>query len=911
MSQKLLFYLFCLVSIENIWGQEAKEYYEKAQEASSKKLHEEANKNFQKASKEYLVRKDWDSVLVCQNHILVNLILVEADNSQIEAHIKLTQTDIFPKTRQLEVQAYNHFITAHYYLQFSEDYEQALLEYKKSLVLYRQSQNQKRITQTLMNLGIVYRNLQDYKKAIQTYQNALELLNEESDKLLFAETYNLLGVAYLFNKNYVEAEINFLKSKNIFHKLDTSTLSIKKFYRDLLHNMGILYQAIQEYDTCFEYYQKNLAINEELQDSLAIALLYNEWGNLYKTQNKQKEALTYYQKALHFLKKGTYPQTRELILKNIAYILFEMRQYEQARFYNQKVFALYEGKTEDNSQWYKHYCFLKSSLFAKQEQYDSAYLYVQKASEANIQWLGKKKRFYEPLVQLHIFKQEANILEKTQPSKLLPHYLACDTLIREVLAQYHYQSNQLTFLDISSRIYQQALSFTLAQWETTQDDHWQQWILFFSERKKAQVLQTQITELRLNQVLDIPPKVLEEKREIQRKIAYFNHQLSLNNIQKQHINYIDSLIQYDEQYQSFIENIKTKYPKFYHLKYSSTNPSLASIQKTLSEKEAILSYNLGAKEMLVLVITSTALYTQKIAISQTDLDIKIEDFRDAILSIEDKDIQRLAKELYDILIRPLKTWIKDKTTLRIITEGKLQICPLDALIDETGQFLIEEKIISQHLSINLFQEAQKITLPKDTSFIGFAPVFSKIPHIPELSYSRKEVENIAQLFQTKKLLIEEKASKQALLNLKKNYTYIHLSTHSNYSRRNPNKHQILFYPSEDEEHLYLEEIYALNLQGHLLVLSSCESGLGKEQKGEGILSLGRAFLYIGIPNIVYSLWKVKEKITQEFMQSFYEAILQGNNYATALREAKIKLIKNKIYASPRWWASFVLVGGDI
>ena len=93
-----------------------------------------------------------------------------------------------------------------------------------------------------------------------------------------------------------------------------------------------------------------------------------------------------------------------------------------------------------------------------------------------------------------------------------------------------------------------------------------------------------------------------------------------------------------------------------------------------------------------------------------------------------------------------------------------------------------------------------------------------------------------------------------------------------------------------------------------MVLSSCESGIGRYVEGEGVMSLTRGFIYSGTPNIVCSLWKVYDRYTEKLMVKFYKQILKDKSYSRALQMAKIKMINDKKTADPRKWSGFVLIG---
>jgi CHAT domain-containing protein len=109
--------------------------------------------------------------------------------------------------------------------------------------------------------------------------------------------------------------------------------------------------------------------------------------------------------------------------------------------------------------------------------------------------------------------------------------------------------------------------------------------------------------------------------------------------------------------------------------------------------------------------------------------------------------------------------------------------------------------------------------------------------------------------------------------------------------------------------LRLHDIYDLKLNADLVVLSACQTGLGKQVRGEGLVGLTRGFMYAGAPRVVASLWQVNDVATAELMKHFYHGLLkEGLRPAAALRSAQLELMKQKRWASPYYWAPFVLQG---
>jgi CHAT domain-containing protein len=112
--------------------------------------------------------------------------------------------------------------------------------------------------------------------------------------------------------------------------------------------------------------------------------------------------------------------------------------------------------------------------------------------------------------------------------------------------------------------------------------------------------------------------------------------------------------------------------------------------------------------------------------------------------------------------------------------------------------------------------------------------------------------------------------------------------------------------------LYAYEIYNLKISASLVVLSACETGLGKRQTGEGILSIARAFAYAGSPSVVMSMWRVNDTFTASIMQDFYKNLSEGDAVSASLRNSKKKFLQQAdgFSAHPSNWAAFVLNGQD-
>ena len=186
-----------------------------------------------------------------------------------------------------------------------------------------------------------------------------------------------------------------------------------------------------------------------------------------------------------------------------------------------------------------------------------------------------------------------------------------------------------------------------------------------------------------------------------------------------------------------------------------------------------------------------------------------------------------------------------------------------------------------------------------------------------LAFSRQEAESITALTPkgTGLKATDFSASRDLAMSRQlSQYRILHFATHGLLNSERPELSGLVFSLIDQEGKpqdgfLRLHEIYNLQLNADLVVLSACETGLGKEIKGEGLIGLTRGFMYAGAPRVIASLWNVDDLATAELMKLFYQRMLRdGLPASAALRAAQLEFSRQKRWASPYFWAGFVLYG---
>ncbi len=182
-----------------------------------------------------------------------------------------------------------------------------------------------------------------------------------------------------------------------------------------------------------------------------------------------------------------------------------------------------------------------------------------------------------------------------------------------------------------------------------------------------------------------------------------------------------------------------------------------------------------------------------------------------------------------------------------------------------------------------------------------------------LPFAAIEVKYVSELLQGE-VLIGEKASKANVLDLIEKFDIIHIAAHTEINELNPLSSRFHLYNNpnldEEDESLFLSRIYTMQLNAKMAVLSSCNTGTGKLQKGEGIISFARAFKFAGCPSVIMSLWEIDDISTASIMKDFYTELKEHKPKDVALREAKLLYLKNSNSktAAPVFWAGTVPIG---
>ncbi|MBL6446454.1 CHAT domain-containing protein [Fulvivirga sp. 29W222] len=431
--------------------------------------------------------------------------------------------------------------------------------------------------------------------------------------------------------------------------------------------------------------------------------------------------------------------------------------------------------------------------------------------------------------------------------------------------------------------------------------------------------------------LGISEDLITEEAILKKELSFLQSkkiELVKNNANQTEIHKVQNkLFNKHKSYDSLISHLEQNYPEYYNLKYNFDVLSIEEVQQKLKSNEALIEYFNGNDQTYVFTITKDTATFQAMPLVKYD---RIEKLRNTLTNSALKnpsqaymDYSKAAYQLFkEILATPLKNIDTTKiNTLRIIPDGLLGLIPFETLLTQPVHkqaedyrslpYLFKKFNISYGYSAtSMFKFNEHKKSVSSAQVLAFAPSeltpSVKTADLAPLKSNLQEVFHLNNYFDHHNLTGEE-ATETAFKEKIKDYPIAHLAMHAIIDDEDPMYSKLLFAPSKDtleDGMLHTFELYNMRLNTQMVVLSACNTGSGKLQKGEGVIA------YAGSPSVVMSHWAVDDKSTAELMKHFYKHLSNGHPKDVALRNAKLDFLKNAppIYHHPYYWNNFVVMG---
>jgi CHAT domain-containing protein/Tfp pilus assembly protein PilF len=810
-------------------------------------------------------------------------------------------------------------------------YEKAIKYFEQALFIRREIKDRVGEGNTLVSLGAAYGWMSRYEKAIEYFEQALTISREVKDRVREGYALNNLSVAHNSMGRYEKA-IEYCEQALAISR----EVKDRDGEGDMLNNLCVAHNSVSQHGKAIEYCEQALFIRREIKDRMGEGHTLNNLGAAYRSLGRYEKAIKYFEQAL-FIRREIKDRAGEgatLISSGSAYR--SLGQYEKAiEYYEQALEIAREVKNLE------HELFALSNL-ARTESERGQLALARSRSEESL-------RVAESLrTDLVSAESRAAFLASVQSS----YQLYTDLLMQQHRAEPTKGLDALA-VEVSER--QRARSLLDLLTEARAD--LRQGVapaLIERERLLAKQLNDKAQELTQAAKPDQAAALKQEISQLETDLERAQVAIRKANPRYAALTQPQPLKLKEIQHQLDADTLLLEYSLGQQRSYlwAITRDSLVSYE--LPKGEVINQSALAVYEML----------TARSMIKRGESAVE----RVRRITQAEANMPAAAQSLSQTLLAPVTSQLGNKR-LVIVADGALQYIPFAMLPDPVAgknqPIIVNHEVVSlpsaSALAIQRAELAGRQRAPKMLAVIA-DPVFDRsddrlksvaieasnnaqtqtiafddarsIEHlavlstdrpgtathrliIPRLPFTRQEATRLLALAPKDSSFgaIDFQASRATVLKGDlSQYRYVHFATHGLLDSERPGLSSMVLSMVDEKGQqqdgfLRANDIYNLKLPAELIVLSACQTGLGKEIKGEGLVGLTRGFMYAGAARVVVSLWNVNDRATAELMTKFYEKMLkQGNRPAAALRAAQVEMWKQKAWQAPYYWAAFTLQG---
>ncbi|MFH0759791.1 MAG: CHAT domain-containing tetratricopeptide repeat protein [Bacteroidota bacterium] len=853
-----------------------------------------------------------------------------------------------------------NFDTAEYYLKKALD-----LQYANYEIL------DDRVATNHISLASVYRRLYNYNLALFHLEKADSILTAfEPNSILFGNIYNNKGnIIGLYDDvyrtiQYYEYALDFMERNNY---------SSTNNYSHIFSNYIRLLFELEDYEKAegklAEIDILSLELNPYLEFRFSLI-----FANSFAALGLYENAMSYFKQAEKVLKSTEVHEDNSSQVVYYTYLIDFYIKFEEFKNANEIISQAFLYIESLNAQsvkykidYYSNIQYRRAFILYLQNRNQPALELVDRGIEGmnkffeglslNEIGLSVRTSVTSILPDLHILKSRILLQEYFNTSSidyLKRSYSSYQESIRILDSRKLAMENEESKLYATAAIievYKEAIYVGKQLYALTGDLEYLEKSFEFTESSKSFALFSEINNVEAMEFSDLPKDVKEKEQRLSGEIQgyeemLYKEQLSTDPDSSQ-IAYIkEKLFQLRDDYRNLKQDIEQNNAKYFELKYNPKFVTLKEIQSKLPYRDALIEYVLNDTMLITYVIDKKGINVFSQAIEPEFSDecfeyynlMHTQNFSNGVHENYMKFVQ-LGQKFYKILIEPCLKYT-DRKNLTIVPDGAITYLPFEGFITDEADlhyinylnlpYLIKEFSVGySHSATMMFSERLKTKSPEN-KVLAFAPsyydplssrdtsvirqVLSDSNYLLPLGGIIKEVQSINETVPSR-VFLNENATEANFKKYAPDYNVLHLAMHTIMKDDNP-LHSLLAFTNvevadtTEDNKLYAYEIYNLKLNAQMAVLSSCSSGFGKMQKGEGMMSLARGFIYAGCPCIVMTLWQVSDKSSSELMTSFYKYLKKGKSKQEAMRLSKMDYLEraDDLTSNPYFWSGFVIVG---
>jgi CHAT domain-containing protein/tetratricopeptide (TPR) repeat protein len=782
------------------------------------------------------------------------------------------------------------------------------------------------VAASLINIGLAYNALGDYDYATVYLYRALSIAREEGQQAYLAAIYTNLGVASSGRKEHTQAREYYQKvlkiEESLYGRPDHPEILTT------LHNLAVSYKDEGQFDVAAHYYQR--ALDAAAPDHSDRCQFINGLGLTQLATQRYAEAEVSFRRSLEAALRTYSPR----------------HPHVANAYYNLGNLAMVQDRVAVALDWNQ-----------------------QALGALGYRGGGSREGISSDLYLVNTLSQRCSLLwEQVKMSRrgdmneLLATCQALFDIFEQVSRTYRRASSRQELMEQVYPVFEIAIAAYLRRYQQTGSAGDFAAALAYAERSKAVLLYEALLEAEAQQIAGIPHYLLQQENELRDSLAHYEtlrqSLFAAGNKEDDPalLAIAGKIRRIDDQYERLLAVYEEQYPRYFLAKHQQVAPRLETIQRELLRPgQSLVEYVVGEKHLYIFWVQPDAY--DAVIVPKEELEIWVRQMMQEGLAgagsrsrgkqgfeletASNDSFTAAAQQLYAKLWQPIHGKLGELVI--IIPDGVLGYVPFEALISGkppregifwSYPFLLRDHCITYAPSAALLREMRQPPRPASATsgmlalapfhspdelvewIEGYAGLYrpSRPGTLAGLPGSKDEAGQVAALWGGQAYYGTE-ASIELFRHSAAQYRYLHIATHGQADDRRGDYAYLAFgVPGQQGYYtkFYAREIYTLSLDAELVFLSACETGLGRLRRGEGIISLARAFAYAGAHGIVNSLWQVKDYSTTEVAQDFYAHLKAGMGKAEALRQAKLDYLEKYSgsgqKAHPYYWAGLIGLG---
>jgi CHAT domain-containing protein len=812
-----------------------------------------------------------------------------------------------------------------------------------------------------LNLASICLEMNDSDNAISLAEAGLELYRLYPGKVspaVTADLYQVIGLSLYRNSEFTKSLVYCLEALKLYNRYDTGNNGSKQL---VMNTLSQLYRRLDQPAEAEEYFKRGLSLSGDATISEKY-LLYINYAVFLAEKGRSGEGERVLEDGVKSVRKTFGPDSREYCLMLASRAEFAHKTSGDGKkaleIYNSCLPYIESHPWDISMKKYLLTDYAKT-LF-DMGQYGKALEMADTVINATGKTTGRllsgeaEVEYSSDALEVLMLRYKAlnALAEETGNSDMLREAVKTGRIIMSLFDSQRLEMSEedsRTSLSAYSREFYTSIIDNYVQlFNLNHDQASLEGAFEFSERSKVAGFLASMREVNAER-FSLPEDLVNQNNEIREKIGLYKELIANEKSRampdSQKIATWESItFGLLRSRDSLTQVFEKSYPSYYNLKFKSEVTSLDNVTRVISKKANLLSYVLTEQKLYIFVTNryGTEIITRDIDSSFYD---SLGRFR-RMLSVMPgtssvrqpfNEFMDLAFELYNVLLEPAEKYLKGDKVV-ISPDNILSYLPFETLITEQyrspellyreAPFALKKYRFSYIYSVTLSSETQKRSRSLSNELIAFAPTYegmevndSLFALFPDLRGEIRSLPNAVVEAEDAvnqcggKAFIAENATEEAYKSQARNYEIIHLAMHTLVNDNHPAFSKMIFSEPKkggEDGMLNTYEVYNVPVNAMMVVLSSCNTGIGMLVTGEGILSLARGFLFAGSRSVVMSMWAVEDFSASAVIKSFYRNMRSGQTKSSALRNARLKFLRtaDQTRSHPYYWATLVIYGDD-